>query len=59
VSEFCDVNLGVCVDLCCNDSVCPVGLSCEQATIERPDGHQTIGRVCVNLTPANPLEARP
>jgi hypothetical protein len=59
VSEFCDVNLGVCVDLCCNDSSCPSGLTCEQATIERPAGHQTIGRACVNLTPANPLEARP
>jgi hypothetical protein len=58
-SQFCDQTLGVCVDLCCNDASCPTGLSCEQATIERPDGHQTIGRACVNLTPASPLEALP
>lgn len=58
-SEFCDTALGVCVDLCCNDASCPTGLSCQQAVITRPDGHQTISRTCLNLSPTGALVARP
>lgn len=57
-SEFCDVILGVCVDTCCNDSTCPTGLSCESEVVTLPSGSQTIARVCVSSTPADPLEAR-
>jgi hypothetical protein len=56
-ANFCDRTLGVCVDICCNDSSCPAGLTCESAMITRPDGHQLFGRACVNLTPAGDLEA--
>jgi hypothetical protein len=58
-SEFCDVSLGVCVDLCCHDATCPQGLRCESAVVTRSDGHQTFARVCLNLSPTDALEAMP
>lgn len=57
-SEFCDRNLNVCVDVCCNDSTCPVGLTCEDSIVTRAAGHQSFGRFCLNATPANPLEKK-
>jgi putative metal-binding protein len=57
-SEFCDRNLNLCFDVCCNDSDCPSGLLCNDASIIRTNGHQSFARVCVNMTPANPLQAR-
>jgi len=58
VSEFCDVNLSVCVDPCCNDAACPVGLRCDISILEMANGAQTFARACVNQTPAQPLQAR-
>ncbi|MBI2377320.1 MAG: putative metal-binding motif-containing protein [Deltaproteobacteria bacterium] len=58
-SEFCDRTLSVCVNLCCNDSSCPTGLSCESALVVRALGHQTFARVCLNETPSADLEAMP
>lgn len=57
-SEFCDRNLGVCVDVCCNDDTCPIGLTCEDAIVTRAAGHQSFGRFCLSSSPANPLEKR-
>ncbi len=58
-SEFCDKNLNVCVDVCCNDDTCPLGLTCEDtiAVGGKPAG-QTFGRFCLSVTPAAPLEKR-
>ncbi|MBN2361496.1 MAG: putative metal-binding motif-containing protein, partial [Deltaproteobacteria bacterium] len=57
-SEFCDRTLDVCVDICCNDSNCPLGLSCESALVTRANNHQSFARVCVNLTPADALQPK-
>jgi hypothetical protein len=57
-SEFCDVALGVCVDVCCHDGTCPIGLSCESAVVRLRTGAQTISRMCLSSTPAGSLEAR-
>lgn len=57
-SEFCDPLLGVCVDPCCNDSTCPLGLLCDSAVVTLAAGTQTIARMCLSVTPADPLEAR-
>lgn len=57
-SEFCDVALGVCVDPCCNDTQCPLGLLCESAITTLSGGAQTFARMCLSATPAGPLEAR-
>jgi hypothetical protein len=62
-SEFCDNNLSVCVDGCCSDDTCPVGLTCEDTLYNRtltgsgPTG-QSFGRFCLSVTPATPLEKR-
>ena len=57
-SEFCDRGLGVCVDVCCHDATCPTGLVCEDVLVTRAAGHQSFARMCVNVTPAAPLERR-
>lgn len=55
-SNYCEKNLNVCVDPCCNDSTCPVGLMCVAQLIEvTPDptnGYKrtTNARVCLNLS---------
>ena len=58
-SEFCDKNLNVCIDVCCSDDTCPIGLGCEDALVVggRPAG-QTFGRFCLSSTPAAALEKR-
>jgi hypothetical protein len=58
-SEFCDKNIGVCIDVCCNDDTCPVGLRCESALANVKTGpQQAFIRACLGLTPAQPLEKR-
>jgi hypothetical protein len=57
-SEFCDRNLNVCVDVCCNDSTCPIGLECEDAIVRRTGNKQSFGRFCLSATPSAPLEKR-
>jgi hypothetical protein len=56
-SEFCDESLRVCMDPCCNDTQCPVGLICESALANLAAG-QSFVRMCLSSTPADPLEAR-
>jgi hypothetical protein len=58
-SEFCDRTLNVCIDLCCNNSTCPSGLTCHQGIVTRPDGGQSYSRVCTNISPAAALEPLP
>jgi hypothetical protein len=60
--EFCDAALGVCVDVCCNDSTCPLGLTCEDVLVNvdlQDIGGQSFVRMCLNQTPADPLERVP
>jgi hypothetical protein len=60
--QFCDANLGVCVDVCCNDNTCPAGLTCEDALVNvdlQNISGQSFVRMCLNQTPADPLEKTP
>jgi hypothetical protein len=57
-SEYCENNLNVCVDICCNDFTCPSGLSCVDHIVTKESGNQTFARVCLNTTPADPLEPK-
>ncbi|MBI1946262.1 MAG: putative metal-binding motif-containing protein [Deltaproteobacteria bacterium] len=56
-SELCDSDLRVCIEPCCFDAMCPTGLICESALFELPSGSQTFARMCLNVTPSDPLEA--
>jgi hypothetical protein len=49
-SDFCENSLGVCVSPCCNDSVCPTGLTCEKQYVATDTDRVSQVRVCVNLT---------
>lgn len=49
-SNFCEVDLGVCIDVCCADSTCPQGLECQFVTVETTDDRATSARVCLNLS---------
>jgi hypothetical protein len=49
-SNFCELTLGVCVSSCCNDNVCPEGLTCELQVVETHDDRVTSARVCVNFS---------
>ncbi|NUN14495.1 MAG: lamin tail domain-containing protein [Myxococcales bacterium] len=55
-SNYCEKNLNVCVEPCCNDATCPTGLMCVAQLIEvTPDpvnGYKrtTNARVCLNLS---------
>ncbi len=49
-SDFCADNLGVCVEPCCSDAVCPEGLACELQVIETRDDRVTSARVCINIS---------
>jgi hypothetical protein len=57
-SEFCDKNLDVCVDVCCNDDTCPLGLTCEQTRAAFRPGQEGFMRACLSVTPTSPLEKR-
>jgi hypothetical protein len=49
-SNFCGENLGVCVEPCCHDGVCPQGLTCELQVVETTDDRVSSARVCMNLS---------
>jgi hypothetical protein len=53
-SEFCDSALHVCVELCNQDTSCPVGLTCEpiylQTSAASLTPSVTWGRACVNAS---------
>ena len=57
-SEFCDVQLGVCIELCCSDASCSDGNSCHLTEVTLPTGEATFARACLALTPSGPIEAR-
>ncbi|MBA3818489.1 MAG: hypothetical protein H0X17_06320 [Deltaproteobacteria bacterium] len=48
VSEFCDGDLGVCVDPCVSAASCGAGLACEPLFLRARTGGITWGRACVN-----------
>jgi hypothetical protein len=66
-SGFCDVNLNICIELCCNDNTCAAvnaSTTCEDARMVLPDrpgepSSLTFARVCLSQTPAEDLEAMP
>ncbi len=49
-SNFCELDLGVCVDVCCSDATCPTGLGCEFVRVETTANRATSARVCLNLS---------
>jgi hypothetical protein len=57
-SNFCERTLGVCVEVCCADSTCPVGSTCEGQWVELDGTHATYARVCVNNSVAYVLQPR-
>lgn len=49
-SNFCELNLGVCIESCCSDASCPAGLTCELQVVETSGNRATHARVCVNIS---------
>ncbi len=49
-SNFCEDTLGVCVEVCCDDSSCPTGLTCEFQRVQTTTDRVTSARVCTNLS---------
>jgi hypothetical protein len=53
-SEFCDATLKVCVELCSQDSTCPLGMTCDpiylQTSAASLTPNVTWGRACVNAS---------
>lgn len=56
LGNFCEQELHVCVDVCCNNSTCPAGLSCEMQYIQSGTEGITQARVCVNQTTSGVLQ---
>jgi hypothetical protein len=46
-SGICEKTRGICVDVCCNDSSCANGTTCEPTTLKLSSGQLTEIRVCV------------
>jgi hypothetical protein len=55
-SNFCEKNLNVCVSVCCNDSTCPTGLTCDGQTVQTDDDRVSQVRVCMNMSTENIIE---
>ncbi len=49
-SNFCEKDLGICVEPCCADSGCPNGLECEKQFVQTTSDRATQGRVCINTS---------
>ena len=49
-SNFCERDLGVCIDVCCSDVTCPSGLTCEFVTTQTTGKRASSARVCLNLS---------
>ncbi len=50
MSGFCSAATSTCLEVCCDDSTCPVGLTCELQTVQAQGALVTQARVCVNLS---------
>jgi len=46
-SGICDTALGICADLCCNDTSCPNGTTCKPVNLKLATGTVTLVRACV------------
>ena len=46
-SELCDRTLNVCVDVCCSDDTCPIGLGCVNSRVRRGTA-ESFGRFCLS-----------
>jgi hypothetical protein len=47
-SGICEATRGVCIDVCCNDTVCPSGQTCQPMTLNLSNGNVIdAARVCV------------
>ncbi len=46
-SGICERSSGICVDLCCNDTSCPNGTTCEPVMLQFSTGQQTRIRACL------------
>jgi len=57
-SNFCEKDLGVCIEVCCNDDACPQGLTCELQPIKTRADRATSARVCLNISTDDVLEPR-
>ncbi len=57
-SNFCEKDLGICIEPCCSDSTCPTGTACELADVETRDDQATNARVCLSFSTADTLERR-
>src|SRR5207253_3255117 len=44
---ICDNTQGICVDVCCNDSSCANGTTCEPVSLKLSTGELTTARLCV------------
>ncbi len=49
-SNFCEKDLGICVEPCCADSTCPSGTACELSRVESADNQGTSARICLSLS---------
>lgn len=49
-SQFCERDLGICVEPCCADSTCPTGLECKLEFVQTRADNATQARVCVNVS---------
>jgi hypothetical protein len=47
-SAHCSSVTNTCVEICCSNSTCPLGLTCELQAIETRQGEATTARICVN-----------
>lgn len=57
-SQFCEKDLGICIEPCCADSTCPTGLECQMQFVQTSSNRATQARVCVNVTVPDVIQKR-
>jgi hypothetical protein len=57
-SNFCERDLGVCVEVCCSDASCPDGLTCELQDVMLTATRPTSARICVNQSNSDPYDRK-
>ena len=55
-SNFCEKDLGICIEPCCADTTCPTGTACELTDVETRDDEATTSRVCLSFSIDEVLE---